>query len=202
MSNQWRGHSNLVWLKSLEDKNIISVKRGIYGEKKKQIRNKSVFNFLSHAGKWPYLAVLMIIGGLLIIASCLFLCICKSTICMHHTPPLDWWINNVVMVRFLLSGTYTLSRSFPLTFFSHFSLSLSQMNLTLKFPNWRKASVAAAHHVTAFFSPWQCCSCPSSFCPSDCHREWHFMHSWTALSKGLCIQLLTWKLAGTQKRIK
>lgn len=64
------------------------------------------------------------------------------------------------------------------------------MNYTLKFPNWRRASVAAARHVTAFFSPWRCCSCLPSFCPSDCHRKWHFMHSWTTLSKGLCIHLL------------
>lgn len=64
------------------------------------------------------------------------------------------------------------------------------MNYTLKFPNWRKASVAAAHHVTAFFSRWRCCSCLPFFCPSDCHHEWHFMHSWTTLSKGLCIHLL------------
>lgn len=64
------------------------------------------------------------------------------------------------------------------------------MNYTLKFPNWRKASVAAAHHVTAFFSPWRCCLCLPFFCPSDCHHKWHFMHSWTTLSKGLCIHLL------------
>lgn len=58
--------------------------------KKKQIRNKSVFNFPSHGGKWPYVALLMIIGGLLIIASCLSLsAYVKSTICMHHTLPLD-----------------------------------------------------------------------------------------------------------------
>lgn len=42
-----------------------------------------------------------------------------------------------------------------------------QTNLTLKFPNWRKASAAAALHATAFFSPRRCCSSPPSFCPSD-----------------------------------
>lgn len=100
------------------------------------------------------------------------------------------------MACFLLSCTYIHALSLSLfhthILFSHFfvfslcAFSL-QMNLTLKFPNWRKASVAAAPHVTAFFSPWQCCSCLLSFCPSDCHHEWHFMHSWTTLSKGLCI---------------
>lgn len=56
--------------------------------------------------------------------------------------------------------------------FSFFSPSLPpptpfQTNLTLKFPNWRKASAAAALHATAFFSLRRCCSSPPSFCPSD-----------------------------------
>lgn len=129
----------------------------------------------------------MIIEGLLIIPSCLFLRIRKSAICMQRAPPLDWWINNVVMLRFPLPAA--LSRppyfltvsSFPFLFFPF------QTNLTPKSPNWRKASVAAAHHATAFFSPWRCCSCPPSFCPSDGRREWHFTHSWTSSSKGLRI---------------
>ena len=45
---------------------------------------------------------------------------------MHHTPPLDWWINNVVMVRFLLSGTHALPLLLLHTYFSFLtSLSLS-----------------------------------------------------------------------------
>ena len=43
---------------------------------------------------------------------------------MHHTPPLDWWINNVVMVRFLLSGTHALPLLLLHTYFS-FLTSLS-----------------------------------------------------------------------------
>lgn len=122
---------------------------------------------------------------------------------MHHTLPLDWWINNVAMVRFppvwhahYLSGSFTLALSPPFTFFlfvSRLCLSL-QMNSTPKFPSWRKASAAAAAHVTAFFSPWQCCSCPPCSCPSDCHGVWHFPRSWAALSEGLCVRLYRLKL--------
>lgn len=99
---------------------------------------------------------------------------------MHPTKCLEWWINNVLTVRFpsVLSRSPFFCLSSPL-----------QTSLTPKFPNWRKVSAAAAQRVTASFSRWRCCSSPSCCCPSDCRGLWHSMHRWTALSKGLWNQV-------------
>lgn len=55
--------------------------------------------------------------------------------------------------------------------FHAFRLFSPQTNLTLKFPSWRKASVAAARPAIAFSSPWPCCWHPACFCPSGRRRS-------------------------------